>query len=427
MNYEETIAFLYTQLPMYSRIGKAAYKSDLTNTIQLCKLLHHPEQAFQSIHIAGTNGKGSVSHMLAAVLQLNGYKTGLYTSPHLKDFRERIRIDGAMIPREFVVEFVQDHREAVTVIGCSFFEWTVGLAFDYFRKEKVDIAVIETGLGGRLDSTNVITPLLSVITNVSYDHTDLLGDTLEKIAFEKAGIIKPSVPVVIGERSSETDRVFSSAALSKNADLNFASDYWGVTDATFQQDFLALSIKNKANEIWKVNLDLTGEYQQKNILTVLESTRALGSIGFKLQKEKCITALQSVKLLTGLRGRWEILSAHPLTIADVAHNEAGINYSIRQLKHIPFQKLHIVLGFVQEKDLQKILHLFPVHAIYYFCRPDIPRGLDVEVLRTAAAGHHLKGSAYLSVPEAFEAAKANALPEDLIYVGGSTFVVAEVV
>ncbi|MEO6167024.1 MAG: Mur ligase family protein [Chitinophagales bacterium] len=418
---------MYSQLPMYSRIGKAAYKSDLTNTIKLCELLHHPEHSFKSIHIAGTNGKGSVSHMLAAILQQNGYKTGLYTSPHLKDFRERIRINGEMITHNAVIDFVNNHKEAVTGIGCSFFEWTVGLAFDYFRREKVDIAVIETGLGGRLDSTNVITPLLSIITNVSYDHTDLLGETLQKIAFEKAGIIKQSVPVVIGERLPETDSIFIEMASFMNANLSFAGDHWEVKDSTYQSKLLSLLIENKLAEKWQVNLDLAGEYQEKNILTVLEAIQVLRRQGFILKKENCIAALHAVKLLTGLQGRWEILSDDPIIIADVAHNEAGIKHSINQLNHISYAKLHIVLGFVQEKDLQKILQLFPNNATYYFCCPDIPRGLDVQLLHERAIELGLNGSVYSSVTKALEAAKMNAFDEDLIYVGGSTFVVAEVV
>ncbi|MBK9732966.1 MAG: bifunctional folylpolyglutamate synthase/dihydrofolate synthase [Chitinophagaceae bacterium] len=427
MNYEETIAFLYTQLPMYSRIGKAAYKSDLINTQKLCALLDHPENGFRSIHIAGTNGKGSTSHMLAAMLQSNGYKTGLYTSPHLKDFRERIRINGVMIPEKEVVDFVNAYQEKVIEIGCSFFEWTVGLAFDYFRKEQVDIAVIETGLGGRLDSTNVITPLLSVITNVSYDHMDLLGETLQKIAVEKAGIIKHNIPVVIGEHSMETDAVFIKTAAEKSAPLSFAGDHWKVTGSKYNAQSLLMNIEGHHQQQWQIELDLMGAYQEKNILTALEAQRLLIEQGFILEMQKCVAALGMVKQLTGLSGRWEILSTAPLIIADVAHNEAGINHSIQQLKNYSFKNLHIVIGFVREKDIRKILSLFPDKAIYYFCKPDIPRGLETEALQAAAIEFGLNGISYASVAAAFEAAKKNASVEDIIYVGGSTFVVAEVI
>lgn len=427
MNYAETIAFLYSQLPMYSRIGKAAYKSDLINTQRLCALLDHPDDSFRSIHIAGTNGKGSTSHMLAAILQQNGYKTGLYTSPHLRDFRERIRINGQMIPENEVVDFVNQYHAQMIEIGCSFFEWSVGLAFDYFRKEKVDIAIIETGLGGRLDSTNVITPLLSIITNISYDHTDLLGDSLEKIAHEKAGIIKYMVPVVVGEHGNETDRVFIEAAKLQKAPLNFAGDKWVVKRALYNTRTLQLTIGYSTAEEWDIELDLTGQYQEKNILTVLEAQRILSATGFNLSKQNSLVALRSVKLLTGLAGRWDILSISPIIIADVAHNEAGIRHSMDQLKNYSYQALHIVLGFVREKELSKILALFPDHATYYFCKPAIPRGLEAETLQTAAEVFGLKGTVFTSVAAAYQAAKQNASADDLIYAGGSTFVVAEII
>lgn len=427
MNYEETLTFLYRQLPMYSRIGQAAYKEDLTNTLALCALLRNPEKQFKSIHVAGTNGKGSVSHMIASILQQHDYKTGLYTSPHLKDFRERIRINGKMISREKVTDFVERYRDEVMEIGCSFFEWTVGLAFDYFKEEQVDIAVIETGLGGRLDSTNVITPLLSVITNVSYDHTDLLGDTLQKIAFEKAGIIKKGIPIVIGEHAEETDDVFKNTANDKNAPITFAQDYWKLHHSQMSNDnFLSLSIESQNKEHWQVTLDVTGAYQEKNILTVLETQRQLQSLGFMLEKSKTIAALSCVKQLTGLRGRWEVLSLAPAVIADVAHNEAGLRQSMQQLNCYDFRKLHIVLGFVREKDIRKILSLFPAYATYYFCKPDIPRGLEADALQATAHKLGLAGSNYPSVAAALEAARRHASAKDLIYVGGSTFVVAEI-
>ncbi|MBX7109059.1 MAG: bifunctional folylpolyglutamate synthase/dihydrofolate synthase [Chitinophagales bacterium] len=426
MNYEETIAFLYSQLPMYSRIGKAAYKSDLINTRRLCALLNNPEQSFRSIHIAGTNGKGSTSHMLAAILQQNGYKTGLYTSPHLKDFRERIRINGQLIPETEVVKFVMAYKEKVLEIGCSFFEWSVGLAFDYFRKENVDIAVIETGLGGRLDSTNVITPLLSLITNISFDHTDLLGDSLEKIAKEKAGIIKNGVPVVIGEHSPETDPVFIETAKEKAAAINFAGDNWTLLQSSYKDDALCMKIEHHSADQWDIEIDLLGKYQEKNILGVLEAQWILSANGFNLTKQNCIAALKSVKQLTGLAGRWDILSASPLIIADVAHNEAGIFHAMDQLKHYHYQQLHIAIGFVSDKDLSKLLSHFPKDATYYFCKPDIPRGLDASMLQAIAHEYGLHGKVYPSVTSAFEAAKEYASANDLIYVGGSTFVVAEI-
>lgn len=427
MNYAETIAFLYSQLPMYSRIGKAAYKSDLINTQRLCALLDHPENTFRSIHIAGTNGKGSTSHMLAAILQQHGYKTGLYTSPHLRDFRERIRINGQMIPENEVVDFVGKYHAQLIEIGCSFFEWSVGLAFDYFRKEKVDIAVIETGLGGRLDSTNVITPILSIITNISYDHIDLLGDTLQKIANEKSGIIKYLVPVVIGEHGNETDPVFIGASELQNAPISFAGDKWVVKRALYNAKTLSLTITYRDSEEWDLELDLQGQYQEKNILTVLEAQRILSATGLNLTKQNCIAALRSVKLLTGLAGRWDVLSISPIIIVDVAHNEAGISHSMDQLKNYTYQTLHIVLGFVREKELNKILSLFPDLAIYYFCKPDIPRGLEAETLQIAASAFGLKGKVFPSVAAAFQAAKSVASANDLIYAGGSTFVVAEII
>lgn len=427
MNYAETIAFLYSQLPMYSRIGKAAYKSDLINTRRLCALLDHPENTFRSIHIAGTNGKGSTSHMLAAILQQHGYKTGLYTSPHLRDFRERIRINGQMIPENEVVDFVGKYHVQLIEIGCSFFEWSVGLAFDFFRKEKVDIAIIETGLGGRLDSTNVITPLLSIITNISYDHTDLLGDSLQKIAYEKSGIIKYLVPVVIGEHGHETDPVFIEASKLQKSPISFAADKWIVKRALYTAKTLSLTIAYSDSEEWDLELDLQGQYQKKNILTVLEAQRILSATGFNLTKQNCIAALRSVKLLTGLAGRWDVLSVSPIIIVDVAHNEAGIAHSMDQLKNYTYQALHIVLGFVREKELNKILALFPDHAIYYFCKPDIPRGLEAETLQKAASAFGLKGKVFPSVAAAFQAAKSHASADDLIYAGGSTFVIAEII
>lgn len=426
MNYETTLAYLYSQLPMYSRIGKAAYKTDLTNTLQLCELLGQPQLSFKTIHVAGTNGKGSTSHMLAAMLQENGYRTGLYTSPHLKDFRERIRVNGEMISKDEVIDFVDSYRETVSTIGCSFFEWTVGLAFNYFRKQHVDVAVIETGLGGRLDSTNVILPELSIITNVSFDHMDLLGDTLQKIAVEKAGIIKKNVPVVIGEKRIPTYSIFIEKAKEANAPLSFASENWRLISSVDDHQIRIMEIMEDYSKVLKLALDLPGQYQERNILTVLESRKQLIRLGFVLEESKCIHALRNVRPLTGLRGRWETLSEKPVIIADVAHNEAGISLALSQLFTYSFRKMHFVLGFVQEKELMKILNLFPKSATYYFCTPAIPRGLDAGKLQASAAATGLQGMIFPSVTVALESAKEAASLDDIIYVGGSTFVVAEI-
>lgn len=434
MTYDETLDFLYSQLPMYSRIGKAAYKEDLKNTLELCELLDHPERKFKSVHIAGTNGKGSISHMIAAILQKAGYKTGLYTSPHLKDFRERIRINGEMIPENEVTEFVSRYKDDVMKIGCSFFEWTVGLAFDHFSKLKVDIAVIETGMGGRLDSTNVITPVLSIITNISWDHADILGDTLEKIAIEKAGIIKEGIPVVIGETDEVTEKIFRRAASEKNSVIIFADQNFSIERSERKRDkagqpsfHLTVAEKSPPGHIDQFELDLVANYQEKNLLTVLQSVTELKKAGFKISDAATSEALSNVTKATGLRGRWDILGMNPTIIADVAHNEAGLKYAMKNLNEYAYDRLHIVLGMVQEKDLQKILPLFPKDALYYFCSPNIPRGLDAEVLRQEAGKMGLKGKSYHSVREAYDAARSNSAIHDLIYVGGSTFVVAEVI
>ncbi|MBA2423490.1 MAG: bifunctional folylpolyglutamate synthase/dihydrofolate synthase [Chitinophagales bacterium] len=426
MTYKETIDFLYSQLPMYSRIGKAAYKTDLTNTLQLCDLLNHPEKQFISIHVAGTNGKGSTSHMLAAIFQSCGYKTGLYTSPHLKDFRERIRMDGEMIPETHVTEFVEKYKEDVLRIGCSFFEWTVGLAFDFFAKKKVDVAVIETGLGGRLDSTNVIMPALSVITNVSRDHTDMLGDTIEKIAYEKAGIIKQGVPVVVGESDVVTENIFKKQADEKITKVYFADKHFKLISSHLDLFVSEHKFQDLKGDEVQISSDLTGSYQVKNIVTVLQSISVLRECGFKLPQEKVATALSQVKKLTGLRGRWDVLQVSPLIIADVAHNESGLYNSLKQLDEYDVKQIHFVVGFVRDKELSSILPLFPQTAKYYFCAPDIPRGLVAEILHKQADGCGLYGKSYSSVRQAFDEAKKKAGIDDLIYVGGSNFVVAEI-
>jgi dihydrofolate synthase / folylpolyglutamate synthase len=427
MTYQETLNYLYTQLPMFHRIGAAAYKVDLKNTLQLCELLNHPERKFKSIHIAGTNGKGSTSHMLAAVLQTAGYKTGLYTSPHLKDFRERIRINGKMMEEEKVTAFVQEYKAAFEEIQPSFFEWTVGLAFNYFAEEKIDIAIIETGLGGRLDSTNVITPLLSVITNIGWDHMNLLGETLEKIAIEKAGIIKQNIPVVIGETQQEVQGVFIDKAKACNGEISFADSKWKAEEMSHDDTFLSLDMyKNSVLRYPNVKLDLTGIYQKKNIVTVLESIEVIKSNGFHIEDGHIYSALQNVKSLTGLKGRWQKLSDKPLTYCDVGHNRDGIHDVLEQIMRTHHNHLHFVLGMVNDKDVSGVLSLLPNNATYYFCKADIPRAMDAEELKVHAATYYLSGKTFPSVRDAYNAARANADENDLVFVGGSTFVVAEV-
>ena len=390
---------------MYQRVGQSAYKADLAATIKLANYLDNPEKSFKSVHVAGTNGKGSTSHMLASVFQEAGYKTGLYTSPHLKDFRERIKINGEMISQEYVSSFVEKHKTFFVSNQLSFFEMTVGLAFDYFRSEKVDIAIIEVGMGGRLDSTNIITPEVSVITNIGLDHTQFLGNTLEKVAFEKAGIIKTAVPASIGETLPETKRVFEEIASEKNAPIVFAE----TCDATIYTS------------------DLKGFYQQKNIRTVISTLRILQKKGWNISEENIQKGLMNTVRNTGLMGRWQLLKNNPKVICDTAHNKEGLQLVMEQLASEDFQKLHIVLGVVSDKDLASVLPLFPKNAAYYFCKPNIPRGLEASLLLTKARGFGLLGEEYISVSKAYKTALKRALPSDLVFVGGSTFVVAEVV
>ncbi len=437
MNYQETLDFLFSQLPMFHRLGAAAYKADLNNTLELCDLLDHPEKKFRSIHVAGTNGKGSVSCMIASILQEAGYKTGLFTSPHLKDFRERIRINGIMIPEESVVQFVEAYKQNFMEIQPSFFEWTAALAFNYFAKEKVEIAIMETGMGGRLDSTNVITPEVSVITNIGYDHMQFLGDTLEKIAIEKAGIIKRGVPVVIGEVQEEVAHVFTSFAEKMKTSSVFAPVLWKVSqsqstessslESAIDSTVQIIDVYHKGILIYKdLQLDLTGIYQQKNILAVLQAVNVLKENGFYITDTNIRSALKNVKALTGIRGRWDVLNIKPLVVADTAHNKPGLVEVLRQINMQKFNKLHFVLGLVNDKDISGILDLLPKDAIYYFCKADIPRGLTSEVLRNAALAYNLNGNSYDTVKEAYNAALQAANTGDMIYIGGSTFVVAEV-
>jgi len=405
MNYKDTLGWMFSQLPMYQRQGDTAFKKDLTNSLALSKQLNFPEKQFKTIHVAGTNGKGSSSHMLASILQEAGYKVGLYTSPHLKDFRERIKINGKEIRKRDVVNFIDNNKLFLEAHKLSFFEMTVGLAFECFAKHKVDIAIVEVGLGGRLDSTNIITPEVSIITNIGFDHLQFLGDTLSEIAFEKAGIIKKHVPVVIGEYQKEIFQVFKAIAAEKEAPL-----------------FLAA--KNISDNY---KTDLKGSYQLNNVKTVVQAVYVLIEKGFQISKENIKEGLLHVVKNTGLLGRWQLLNEKPKVICDTGHNREGLQYIIKQLEEETFEKLHIILGVVNDKDLTTILPLFPKNAIYYFCKPNIPRGLDAHELQISCAEFDLNGNVYTSVKKAYESALKTSSNNDFIFIGGSTFVVAEVV
>ncbi len=427
MSYQQTLDYLYGQLPMFHRIGAAAYKANLDNTFAICKLLKNPERKFKSIHIAGTNGKGSSSHMLSAAFQQAGYKTGLYTSPHLIDFRERIRINGKMIPKKHITDFVEKYKKDFEKIQPSFFEWTVGLAFDYFASQQVDIAIVEVGLGGRLDSTNVLNPIVSLITNISFDHTNLLGNTLKKIAAEKAGIIKKKVPVVISQYQAETAVVFKNKARKENAPLVFADKENKLLSYTWDKNRLFVSYENqKENNIHKYSLDLTGSYQLKNLCGVITTLEIAKTKGFKkLNTQTNYKAFQQVKKLTGLMGRWQVLGQQPLTIADTGHNEDGIKEVIANIEQQSYRQLHIVLGMVNDKDLNSVLKLLPKKAVYYFTKADIPRALNEKELAGQAQQLGLKGNCYPTVKEAWLKAAKSAAASDLIFIGGSTFIVAD--
>ena len=428
MDYAQTVEYLFNQLPMYSRIGAAAYRKDLTNTWQLTDSIGNPERKFKSIHVAGTNGKGSTSHMLAAIFQEAGYKTGLYTSPHLKDFRERIRVNGEMIREDFVVDFVSRIRGISEPLDPSFFEMTVVMAFEYFAQQNVDIAIVEVGLGGRLDSTNIITPELSVITNIGYDHINLLGNTLAAIAFEKAGIIKKGVPVVIGEHHPETAPIFSQRAHEEGATIRFADQLRYVTDWKYQRHTLVAEVTTSpvASDVSFYTLDLAGIYQTRNLVTVLEAVRIMADKGWKLDQKTVLRALTKVKKLTGLHGRWEIIHEHPDIILDVAHNEDGIRQVLRQVELSDHEELHVVLGMVNDKAIGPVLGLLPRNAHYYFTRAQIPRALPEAELAAQANAVGLQGRSYSSVAAALAEAKARARARDLVIVCGSVFVVAEV-
>lgn len=427
MNYTETIAYLYSRLPMFSRTGASAYKADLANTIRLCAYLGDPQNQFKSVHVAGTNGKGSVSHMLAAILQTAGYNTGLYTSPHLKDFRERIKINGEMVPESFVISFTENVKDIIEEIKPSFFEVTVAMAFAWFMHNRVDIAVIETGLGGRLDSTNVITPEISVITNIGFDHMNILGNSLESIAMEKAGIIKANIPVIIGESLSETLPIFKRIAAEKNAPLSVAYNKRQVMDWTWEKNELVVEVAEEHQaDHEKYHLDLTGVYQKKNLLTVLEAVSQLHHLGWNIEQKHIYEGLKQTKKLTGLHGRWEILQHDPMVVLDVAHNEDGIRQLIQQLEIILHRQLHIIIGMVKDKDADKVLSLLPKNAVYYFTRSSIPRALPEKDLMEKAAAHRLKGKSFEDVNLALSSAIEHAHKDDLILVCGSVFVVGEV-
>jgi dihydrofolate synthase / folylpolyglutamate synthase len=406
---------------MFQRVGSVAFKSDLTNTLALCQALGNPQDKFKPIHIGGTNGKGSTSHMIAAVLQSAGYKTGLYTSPHLKEFTERIRIDGKEITKDFVVDFVERIKPLINELSPSFFEITVVMAFDYFARQQVDVAVIEVGLGGRLDSTNVIKPLLSLITNISWDHQDLLGDTLEKIATEKAGIIKSNTPVIISERQIEVEKVFTDKANECTSHITFASDH-------YKADRISSGVYSVIHENKSVvfHLDLSGRYQVKNLVGVLAAIEHLHHVGFEISQPAILAGLSNVVTLTGLKGRWQMIGEHPLMICDTGHNEAGIREVIQQINEVPHNHLHIVLGMVKDKDISRVLQWLPAKATYYFCAASIPRALPAIELQKQAQVYGLAGDSYNDVNDAIHHARQASAPDDFIFIGGSTFVVAEV-
>ncbi len=432
MRYQQTLDYLYAQLPMFHRIGPAAYKANLDNTLALAEYLGNPHAKFKSIHIAGTNGKGSVANMLASVFQEAGYKTGLCTSPHLKDFRERFRINGNKIPEQFITDFVNQHKDFFQSLKPSFFELTIAMTFDYFAREQVDIAIMETGLGGRLDSTNIITPEVSVITNVGLDHTNLLGDTVEAIAWEKAGIIKTGIPAVIGKSRPEVVGVFERKAREVGTDIFLVEQNYHIESSSLKnredQPLLQLAIHSKGSTRI-VESALTGTYQHENILTAVAAVDMINREGsFHLPENALKAGLKNVIRNTGIAGRWQILERKPLVICDTGHNADGIRSIMENIGQTPHRYLHFVLGMMNDKDISGILQLLPSEATtYYFCRPDVPRGLNTTMLRQEAEQAGLKGKEYDSVASAFAAAKSAAGQEDLVFVGGSTFVVAEVV
>ena len=430
MNYSETLDWLFSRLPMFQRIGQAAYKADLEVTVKLLELLGKPQEKFKAIHVAGTNGKGSVSHLIASILQEAGYKTGLYTSPHLKDFRERIKINGEMISEEKVLGFVEKFGNSFEKLNPSFFEMTVGMAYNHFANEQVDFAVLETGMGGRLDSTNVCFPAITVITNIGHDHMQFLGDSLEKIAFEKAGIIKENIPIIIGKKQTETIAVFEKVAREKNARIYFAED--GVSFREIRSN----SVNTKNYDVWVENelyfenipSPLAGIYQIENLATAMQAILVMKELNLAEIPKKCIQeGIESVISNTGLKGRWQVLSTNPLSICDTGHNPEGISMVVQQIRQTNYDKLRFVFGMVGDKNPESVLSLLPKNAMYYFCKPDIPRGMEVDVLFEHAQKFSLEGKVYQSVTQAYNSAVNDAGPNDLVFIGGSTFVVAEVV
>ncbi len=421
MNYNEVINFMYNSLPMYQRQGKAAYKADLKNTVLLDEYFKQPHKYFKSIHIAGTNGKGSVAHILASVFRESGYKTGLYTSPHLIDYRERIKINGKKISKNFVCDFINSNYEIIKKIKPSFFEMSVALAFEYFKQQKVDVAIIEVGMGGRLDSTNIITPLLSVITNIGLDHTYFLGDNLEKIAQEKAGIIKSNIPVIIGETNEITKKVFIKSASEKKSEILFADKK---INLKYNGNMMYCQYKPDKSD-YKCKPDLKGKYQEKNFRTALLALIKLKTIFGKITNSSVVKGFENVIKNTDFRGRWETISTKPLVICDTAHNKEGLEIVIKQIKELKYSKLHIVMGFVNDKNIRDILQVFPENAIYYFTQANIPRALKSEILKNEAEKFNLKGNSFANIEEAYNTAKTNLKKNDMIFVGGSTFVVGE--
>ena len=426
MNYQEVIEFMFNSLPMYQRVGAAAYKANLDNTLAFDKITCLPHKKYKTIHIAGTNGKGSVSHSLASILQEAGYKTGLYTSPHLTDYRERIRVNGKKIEESFITEFINSHKNFIKNVKPSFFEMSVALAFKYFELQQVEVAVIEVGMGGRLDSTNIILPELSVITNIGLDHTQFLGNSLAEIAGEKAGIIKQNIPVVIGERQKETEEVFLKKAKEKNSKISFASDNYACKILNSNLKYSNFEVEKKTSDkSYTLNFNLSGKYQEKNLVTILETVDNLRNQGFCISDENVKQGLENLIKNTGFHGRWETLSTEPLTICDTGHNKDGLSYTIEQLLSLEFKKLRFVLGFVNDKNVDEVLKLFPKNAEYYFCKAQIPRALDEKILLEKANLVSINGKSFENVSSAYHAAKKDADKNDVIFIGGSTFVVAD--
>ncbi|MCF8223020.1 MAG: bifunctional folylpolyglutamate synthase/dihydrofolate synthase [Bacteroidales bacterium] len=427
MDYTETIDFLFSSLPMYQRVGKSAYKSDLDTTIRLDNHFGNPHRLYKSVHIAGTNGKGSVSHMLASVLQNAGYRTGLYTSPHLSDFRERIRVNGEMISKDYVSGFVNENKSIIKLLSPSFFEMTAAMAMLYFRDKNIDIAIIETGMGGRLDSTNIVNPILSVITNIGFDHSRFLGDTLPAIAGEKAGIIKNNVPVVIGEYRNETRKVFEKRANETGSEIYFASDNYSVRKLDETDDHVKQCVEVKRNNkvvLNKLWTDMNGDYQLNNLLTFFQAVELLKD-KWRVDKTHIQNGLYSVRTATGFSGRWHISGNDPLVICDSGHNVEAIGRTMRHIKQIERENLHFILGVVSDKDIAGMLDIMPRNARYYFTKASVPRAMDENKLRSIAAKNLLKGEAYCTVKEAYNAAITNAGKNDLVFIGGSTFIVAD--